>query len=190
MSSPSSVAHMLHLPLAPPGPASRPTSKNPSSAAPRAPFRCDLRPKSMGNRTGSNDLARRRVMKRRLRWKRIVTCRWKRLRTRIKDDDGPVEQAPMLGIAGAKGASRWAGPSRGNELTWDVQVHTVAYETEPEYEIRPGTDALCVCNLCHGICSVARVHIKCRGARVGMILRGHELLETLSPVRRGHLPRN
>lgn len=92
--------------------------------------------------------------------------------------------------AGAKGASRWAGPESGNELTWNVQVHAVAYETEPENEIRPRADALCVCNLCHGICSVARVHIKCRDTGVGMILLQHELPETLRLGWRRHLRRN
>lgn len=96
---------------------------------------------------------------------------------RIKDDDGASSNWPMLGTSGAKDASSWAGLSRGNKLTWDVQVHTVAYETEPDDEICRGADTLCIYNLCHGICSVARVHVKGRGARVGMILRDMSCLK-------------
>jgi hypothetical protein len=116
-------------------------------------------------------------MREKLRWKRTVTCQWRHLRMRIKDDDGPIRTGPCWELQGAKGASTWAGPSRGNELTWDVQAHTVAYETEPYDEIRRGTDTLCICNLCHGIGSVARVHIKGRSARVGMILRDMSCLK-------------
>lgn len=97
---------------------------------------------------------------------------------------------PMLGTAGAKGASRWAGPSRGNELTWDVQVHTVAYEAEPDDEIRLGTDAVCICNLCHGLCSVARVHIKGRSTRIRMILRDMSCLHPSVWSGRGHPRQN
>lgn len=109
------------------------------------------------------------MTKERLRWKKTATCRWRPRQTRTKCADGPIGMA-HAGNCRSKGASRWAGPSRGNELTWDVQVHTVAYETEPDDEIRVRTDAPCVCNMRHGLRSVARVHIKGRSARVRTIL--------------------
>jgi hypothetical protein len=68
------------------------------------------------------------------------------------------------------GASGWAGTVRGDQLTWDVQVHAMPNETEPDDEIRPGGDALCVCNLRHGICRVARVDEKGWSARLWMVL--------------------
>lgn len=108
-------------------------------------------------------------MKERLRWKKIVMCRWRPLRMRIKCAGRPVAMA-HAGNRRGSGASKRAGPSRGNELTWDVQVYTMAYEPEPDKEIRPGTDAPCVCNLRHGARSIARVHKKGRSARVRMIL--------------------
>lgn len=70
---------------------------------------------------------------------------------------------------GYEGASDRAGP-RGNKLAWDVQVHTMAYEPQPDEEIRPGRDAPCG-NLRHGIGGVARMNKEGRSARFWMILR-------------------
>lgn len=110
--------------------------------------------------------------------------RWKHLRMKIRGrpghikwllrgSDGSSGRFFVFGISlQVQGVSRWAGPVRDDQLAWDMQVHTMAYETEPDEKIQPGSDALCVCNLCHGICRVARVDKKGRYARFGMILRG------------------
>lgn len=70
-----------------------------------------------------------------------------------------------------QGASGWAGTARGDKLTWDVQVHAMPDEAEPDDEIRPGGDAPCICKLGHGIRRVARVDKKGRSARFWMVLR-------------------
>lgn len=54
--------------------------------------------------------------------------------------------------------------TRDDKLTWDVQVHTMAYETEPDEKICVWSYALGVCNLRHGVCSVTRVNKESRSA--------------------------
>lgn len=53
-------------------------------------------------------------------------------------------------------------------------------QAEPDDKVRPGTDASCICNLPHGICSVARVDKKGRSASLWMILQDMSSLHTKS----------
>lgn len=100
--------------------------------------------------------------------------------------DGSFGEVFALGISlQVQGVSRWAGPIRDDKFAWDVQVHTMAYEAEPDEKIRPGSDALCVCNLRHRIRSVARVNKEGWCARLGMILR--DMSSGTHASRGGHL---
>jgi hypothetical protein len=133
-----------------------------------------------------SDLARMRAMKKRHRWKRTATCRWKPPRMKINC----MPKATKTEVLGGEGAfffaciisvgysnarylfpSRWAGPIGDDHLAGNVQVHGLTDETEPDEEICSGGDALSVCNLRHGIRGVARVDEKGRSARFWMILR-------------------
>lgn len=79
----------------------------------------------------------------------------------------------------------WAGFNPKGDLAGNVQVHGLTYEAEPDEKISFARDASFMCDMCHGIRSVARVDKEGRGTRLRMILRNHNELSGEGMRRRG-----